>query len=164
MIFLLVQNQWAKLINSSTCIYKAFTYKGQISLSLSLSLWMGGDASLPNTSLANTDIMQALKNWDRNKLICCLGLQTVVYSSLHYINYISHGQFFCQTSFIVGFLVVLGRVDGTFIRIQTPTENEPDYINLKGYNSLNVMVLFLLEYLICYHKIKGQNQGEFCFN
>ncbi|XP_062602285.1 putative nuclease HARBI1 [Saccostrea cucullata] len=41
---------------------------------------------------------------------------------------------------IAGFPGVLGCVDGTFIRIQTPTENEPDYINRKGYHSLNVMM------------------------
>lgn len=35
---------------------------------------------------------------------------------------------------------MLGCVDGTFIRIQTPSENEPDYVNRKGYHSLNVMV------------------------
>ncbi|XP_061192915.1 putative nuclease HARBI1 [Saccostrea echinata] len=41
---------------------------------------------------------------------------------------------------IAGFPGVLGCVDGTFIRIQTPTENEPDYVNRKGYHSLNVMM------------------------
>ena len=32
-----------------------------------------------------------------------------------------------ETSFIVGFPAVFCCVDGTFIRLQTPTENEPDY-------------------------------------
>ncbi|XP_056023137.1 putative nuclease HARBI1 [Ostrea edulis] len=41
---------------------------------------------------------------------------------------------------IAGFPGVLGCVDGTFIRIQTPVENEPDYVNRKGYHSLNVMM------------------------
>ncbi|XP_062596160.1 putative nuclease HARBI1 [Saccostrea cucullata] len=41
---------------------------------------------------------------------------------------------------VAGFPGVLGYVDGTFIRIQTPKENEPDYINRKGYHSLNVMM------------------------
>lgn len=35
---------------------------------------------------------------------------------------------------------MLGCVDGTFIRIQTPSENEPDYVNRKGYHYLNFMV------------------------
>jgi hypothetical protein len=42
--------------------------------------------------------------------------------------------------FIVGFPGVLGCVDGTFIRIQRPAENEPDFVNRKGFHSLNVMV------------------------
>ncbi|XP_056015330.1 putative nuclease HARBI1 [Ostrea edulis] len=41
---------------------------------------------------------------------------------------------------IAGFPGVLGCVDGTFIRIQTPVESEPDYVNRKGYHSLNVMM------------------------
>ena len=37
---------------------------------------------------------------------------------------------------ILGFPRVLGYVDGTFIWLQTPTENEPENINRKGYRSL----------------------------
>ena len=40
----------------------------------------------------------------------------------------------------VGFPNVLGCVDGTFVRIIAPSENEPDFLNRKGFNSLNVQV------------------------
>ncbi|XP_056001593.1 putative nuclease HARBI1 [Ostrea edulis] len=39
---------------------------------------------------------------------------------------------------ITGFPYVLGCVDGTFIKLQAPSQNQPDYVNRKGYNSLNV--------------------------
>ncbi|KAK3107873.1 hypothetical protein FSP39_024105 [Pinctada imbricata] len=35
---------------------------------------------------------------------------------------------------------VLGCVDGTFIKIKPPKENEQDYVNRKGFHSLNVQV------------------------
>ena len=40
---------------------------------------------------------------------------------------------------------VIGGVDGTQIRIQGPTENENDYVNRKGFHSINVQA-------ICNHK------------
>jgi hypothetical protein len=33
---------------------------------------------------------------------------------------------------------VIGCVDGTHVRIQSPTEDEPSYVNRKGYHSINV--------------------------
>lgn len=46
--------------------------------------------------------------------------------------------------FYTGFPNTLGCIDGTFIRILAPTENEPDFVNRKGFHSLNVQVRFLL--------------------
>ncbi|XP_069105078.1 putative nuclease HARBI1 [Argopecten irradians] len=42
---------------------------------------------------------------------------------------------------IAGFPNVLGCVDGTFIRIKRPTQNEADFLNRKGYHSLNVQAI-----------------------
>ena len=40
-------------------------------------------------------------------------------------------------------------VDGTFIRIQAPNKDEQDFVNRKGYHSLNVQVsLFCVYYQI----------------
>lgn len=39
---------------------------------------------------------------------------------------------------LAGFPCVLGCVDGSHIRITAPSENEPNYINRKGYHSINV--------------------------
>lgn len=39
-----------------------------------------------------------------------------------------------------GFPNVLGAVDGTLIRIQSPKEHEDDYFCRKGYHALNVQV------------------------
>ncbi|XP_046544627.1 putative nuclease HARBI1 [Haliotis rubra] len=36
---------------------------------------------------------------------------------------------------------VLGCVDGTFIRLMAPSENEADYLNRKGFHSLNVQMI-----------------------
>lgn len=47
-------------------------------------------------------------------------------------------------SFFLGFPKVLGCVDGTQIRISTPSANEADFVNRKGFHSLNVQVLFFL--------------------
>ena len=35
---------------------------------------------------------------------------------------------------------VLGCIDGAFIKIKGPSENELDYVNRKGFHSLNVQV------------------------
>lgn len=43
---------------------------------------------------------------------------------------------------ILGFPNVLGCIDGTFIRIIAPNENDPDCVNRKGFHSLNVQVKF----------------------
>ncbi|XP_061170345.1 putative nuclease HARBI1 [Saccostrea echinata] len=42
---------------------------------------------------------------------------------------------------VAGFPKVLGCIDGTQIRIQTPSLNEPDYVNRKGFHSLNVQMV-----------------------
>ena len=44
---------------------------------------------------------------------------------------------------IIGFPNVLRCVDGTFIRIIAPTENESDFVNRKGFHPLNVQVYIL---------------------
>ncbi|XP_053390062.1 putative nuclease HARBI1 [Mercenaria mercenaria] len=42
---------------------------------------------------------------------------------------------------IAGFPKVVGCVDGTHVKVQAPTENEPDYVNRKGVHSINVQVM-----------------------
>ena len=42
---------------------------------------------------------------------------------------------------IAGFPCVIGCVDGTHIRIQAPSQNEPNYVNRKNYHSINVQVI-----------------------
>ncbi|XP_061182280.1 putative nuclease HARBI1 [Saccostrea echinata] len=42
---------------------------------------------------------------------------------------------------IAGFPNALGCVDGTFVRIMTPSNNEQDFVNRKGYHSLNVQMV-----------------------
>ena len=39
-----------------------------------------------------------------------------------------------------GFPNVFGCIDGAFIKIKAPSENEPEYVNRKCFNSLNVQV------------------------
>ncbi|XP_033754693.1 putative nuclease HARBI1 [Pecten maximus] len=40
-----------------------------------------------------------------------------------------------------GFPGVVGCIDGTQIRIQAPTQNEPTFVNRKGYHSINVQAI-----------------------
>lgn len=42
---------------------------------------------------------------------------------------------------IAGFPDVLGCVDGTHIRIKTPSDHEPEYVNRKGYHSINAQIV-----------------------
>jgi hypothetical protein len=48
-----------------------------------------------------------------------------------------------QTEFFTrgGFPLVIGAVDGTHVRIQGPSENEPNYVNRKNYHSINVQAV-----------------------
>lgn len=46
---------------------------------------------------------------------------------------------------IAGFPCAIGCVDGTHVRIKAPPDNEPDFVNRKGYHSVNVQG-------ICNHK------------
>ncbi|XP_067659418.1 putative nuclease HARBI1 [Haliotis asinina] len=41
---------------------------------------------------------------------------------------------------IAGFPNVVGCIDGTFVRIQRPTANEGNFVNRRGYHSLNVQM------------------------
>ncbi|XP_033747957.1 putative nuclease HARBI1 [Pecten maximus] len=40
-----------------------------------------------------------------------------------------------------GFPGVVGSIDGTHIRIQAPTKDEPNFVNRKGYHSINVQAV-----------------------
>ncbi|XP_061166258.1 putative nuclease HARBI1 [Saccostrea echinata] len=42
---------------------------------------------------------------------------------------------------LAGFPVVIGCIDGTHARIQGPSENEPAFVNRKGYHSINVQAI-----------------------
>ena len=46
-----------------------------------------------------------------------------------------------------GFPCAIGCIDGTHVRITAPHENEPDFVNRKGYHSINVQA-------ICNHRGK----------
>ena len=46
-----------------------------------------------------------------------------------------------------GFPGVVGCIDGTHVRIQAPNKNENDYVNRKGFHSINVQA-------VCNHKGK----------
>ncbi|XP_053391145.1 uncharacterized protein LOC128553974 [Mercenaria mercenaria] len=49
---------------------------------------------------------------------------------------------------VVGFPNVVGVVDGTQIRIQGPTEHEEDYVNRKGFHSINVQMICDARFMI----------------
>ena len=42
---------------------------------------------------------------------------------------------------IGGFPCAIGCIDGTYVRIKAPSQNEPDYVNRKGYHSINVQAV-----------------------
>ena len=42
---------------------------------------------------------------------------------------------------IAGFPDLLGCVDGTHIRIKRPKDNENDFVNRKGYHSINTQIV-----------------------
>ncbi len=49
---------------------------------------------------------------------------------------------------IAGFPGVVGAIDGTHVRIISPTVNEEAYVNRKGFHSINVQVVFDAAYKI----------------
>ncbi|KAK3858137.1 hypothetical protein Pcinc_035646 [Petrolisthes cinctipes] len=49
---------------------------------------------------------------------------------------------------IAGFPGVIGAIDGTHVRISAPSEFEGEYVNRKGYHSINVQVIFDAKYKI----------------
>ncbi|XP_068719450.1 putative nuclease HARBI1 [Montipora capricornis] len=49
-----------------------------------------------------------------------------------------------------GFPGVIGCVDGTHVRIQAPRANENDFVNRKGFHSINVQA-------VCNHKVREHN-------
>lgn len=42
---------------------------------------------------------------------------------------------------IGGFPCTIGCIDGTHVRIKSPSQNEPDYVNRKGFHSINVQAI-----------------------
>ena len=42
---------------------------------------------------------------------------------------------------IAGFPCVIGCIDGTHIRLQAPSQNEPNYVNRKNFHSINLLVI-----------------------
>jgi hypothetical protein len=50
-----------------------------------------------------------------------------------------------QFSMKCGFPNVIGAVDGTHIRIPSPSDNQEKYINRKGYHSIQLQVSYLYE-------------------
>ena len=42
---------------------------------------------------------------------------------------------------IAGFPCVIGCIDGTHIRLQAPSQNEPNYVNRKNFHCINVQVI-----------------------
>ncbi|XP_048759899.2 putative nuclease HARBI1 [Ostrea edulis] len=62
---------------------------------------------------------------------------------------------------IAGFPNVLGCVDGTFIKLQAPSQNEPDYVNRKGYHSLNVQVFCAFNISIFMDHIRFHNTTQY---
>jgi hypothetical protein len=43
-----------------------------------------------------------------------------------------------------GVPVVIGCVDGTHVKLLRPSQHEADYVNRKGYHSLNVQLIVIL--------------------
>ena len=50
-------------------------------------------------------------------------------------------QFLIFVFYFSEFPNVIGSVDCTHVKIQGPTNNEQDYVNRKGYHSINVQVV-----------------------
>lgn len=47
-----------------------------------------------------------------------------------------------------GFPKTIGAIDGTHIKIEAPKENAVDYINRKGYHSIQLQVNYLITILV----------------
>jgi len=73
------------------------------------------------------------------------------YQTLRHAFALSHtcnNTYFQYVSIIfLGFPSVLGRIDGTHIKIMAPRENEAEYVNRKGVHSLNVQVGVKITYV-----------------
>ena len=70
----------------------------------------------------------------------CLTLSLSVFLSVSLSISLSLYTYLTVLYFDSGFPSVLGCIDGTFVRIQNPTEDEADFVNRKGYHALNVQV------------------------
>ncbi|XP_068728205.1 putative nuclease HARBI1 [Montipora capricornis] len=64
---------------------------------------------------------------------------------------IKHGLFR-----VGGFPSAIGCIDGTHVRIKAPSQNEPDFVNRKGFHSVNVQA-------ICNHQGNSKSY-RFCLN
>ena len=70
--------------------------------------------------------------------------------------------------FSAGFLIVLGCIDCTQVRISTPKDNEVDYVNRKEHTGNNSMLIIILLYMLCeitkisYRKLKMQFSIGIC--